>query len=134
MGFPPVVMPANTPHGTAADAISGFVQSQMTTAALHFPASVPPAARAFVLAALSADPLERPTAAQLLKHPWLQPEPVLPAPEAVETVSVVRDELVDIERAAGLDVSSRRIVQPTNAALQDRTLMARAYGGRVRAK
>ncbi|EFJ46109.1 hypothetical protein VOLCADRAFT_44554, partial [Volvox carteri f. nagariensis] len=57
VGFPPVV--------------NGFVRSQMTPASLHFPASVPPAARDFVIAALAPDPLERPTAAQLLRHPWL---------------------------------------------------------------
>ncbi|EFJ39366.1 hypothetical protein VOLCADRAFT_71355, partial [Volvox carteri f. nagariensis] len=68
VGFPPVV---NVPDG---DSVSGFVRSQMTPASLHFPASVPPAARDFVIAALAPDPLERPTAAQLLRHPWLQPK------------------------------------------------------------
>ncbi|EFJ46110.1 hypothetical protein VOLCADRAFT_93525 [Volvox carteri f. nagariensis] len=83
VGFPPVVK--SSPSTAAAssadkrsvpdgDSVSGFVRSQMTPASLHFPASVPPAARDFVIAALAPDPLERPTAAQLLRHPWLQPK------------------------------------------------------------
>ncbi|GLC48162.1 hypothetical protein PLESTB_000066000 [Pleodorina starrii] len=86
VGFPPVVAmaPSAAPapasaYDAASDSLSGFVRSHMTAASLHFPGSVPPLARAFVLAALSPDPLERPTAAQLLQHPWLQRQPA-PAP------------------------------------------------------
>ncbi|KXZ54130.1 hypothetical protein GPECTOR_5g230 [Gonium pectorale] len=79
-GFPPVVMPAAAPkrpglggagEGDSGSSVSGFVRSHMTAATLHFPASVPPAARSFIAAALSPDPLDRPTAAQLLQHPWI---------------------------------------------------------------
>ncbi|GIL86239.1 hypothetical protein Vretimale_13767 [Volvox reticuliferus] len=93
VGFPPVVMstvpgnPAATSGGPNDDSVTGFVRSHMNSASLHFPASVPHVARAFVLAALAPDPLERPTAAQLLQHPWLRPmatvAPTVTVPEAL---------------------------------------------------
>ncbi|KAG2494941.1 hypothetical protein HYH03_006876 [Edaphochlamys debaryana] len=66
VGFPPVVAPA-----PAAGSTAGFVRSEMTAAALHFPASVPPLARAFITAALAPDPADRPTASALLQHAWI---------------------------------------------------------------
>ncbi|KAG2494940.1 hypothetical protein HYH03_006875 [Edaphochlamys debaryana] len=78
VGFPPVVTPA-----PAAGSTAGFVRSEMTAAALHFPASVPPLARAFITAALAPDPADRPTAAALLWHPWILASPVAPTPASV---------------------------------------------------
>ncbi|KAG2494938.1 hypothetical protein HYH03_006873 [Edaphochlamys debaryana] len=79
VGFPPVVAPA-----PAAGSTAGFVRSEMTAAALHFPASVPPLARAFITAALAPDPADRPTAAALLQHPWLQEAAVRVAQQAAK--------------------------------------------------
>ncbi|GIL53916.1 hypothetical protein Vafri_9498 [Volvox africanus] len=93
VGFPPVVMSAGSGNPAATsdvlddNSVDVFVRSHMNSASLHFPASVPHVARAFVLAALASDPLERPTAAQLLQHPWLQKkpdvEPTAAVPEAL---------------------------------------------------
>ncbi|GFR47820.1 hypothetical protein Agub_g9597 [Astrephomene gubernaculifera] len=90
VGFPPVVaMPHAPKQGTNASAadtvMNDFVQNEMTAAALHFPASVPPAARSFVLSALATDPRERPTAAQLMQHPWLQAAAAEAAPTPPRT-------------------------------------------------
>ena len=72
VGFPPAIARAQQDsQAAAAGSVGGFVASQMTAAALHFPASIPQTARDFVMAALAADPTERPTAAQLLQHMWL---------------------------------------------------------------
>ncbi|GLI68340.1 hypothetical protein VaNZ11_012742 [Volvox africanus] len=89
VGFPPVVMSAGPGNPVATlgvsddNSVNVFVRSHMNAASLHFPASVPDVARAFVLAALASDPQERPTAAQLLQHPWLQPKSVLERTAAV---------------------------------------------------
>ncbi|KAG2434188.1 hypothetical protein HXX76_007914 [Chlamydomonas incerta] len=71
VGFPPAIARQQDARDAAAGSIGGFVANEMTAAALHFPASIPQPARDFVMAALSADPAERPTAAQLLQHLWL---------------------------------------------------------------
>ncbi len=55
----------------AAVSVSDFVASEMSPATLHFPSSVSAPARAFVTWALQADPRDRPTAKQLLMHPWI---------------------------------------------------------------
>ncbi|KXZ55748.1 hypothetical protein GPECTOR_2g1298 [Gonium pectorale] len=80
VGFPPVV------KSVSGKEESSFVKHHMTAASLHFPASVPPQARAFVLAALAPSPEERPTAQQLLQHCWLQARP---APATVDGAAVV---------------------------------------------
>ncbi|KAG2434189.1 hypothetical protein HXX76_007915 [Chlamydomonas incerta] len=67
VGFPPAIAPAQRDG----DNVGGFVANEMTAAALHFPASVPPAARAWIQAALSPDPADRPTALDLQHAPWL---------------------------------------------------------------
>lgn len=78
VGFPPVIMQnpaasASVPDilGHTTESLGCFMRDQMTSASLHFPASVPPAARDFILTVLVTDPLERPTASQLLRHTWM---------------------------------------------------------------
>lgn len=56
----------------AAGSVSDFVTAEMSPATLHFPSSVSAPARAFITWALQADPRDRPTAKQLLLHPWIQ--------------------------------------------------------------
>ncbi|KXZ52598.1 hypothetical protein GPECTOR_9g643 [Gonium pectorale] len=75
VGIPPAIKPLGA-KPCASTAVDGFAQAEMSAAGLHFPASVPPAARSFIAAALAPDPADRPTAAQLLSHPWLAAEAV----------------------------------------------------------
>ncbi|KAG2447306.1 hypothetical protein HYH02_007636 [Chlamydomonas schloesseri] len=67
VGFPPAI----TQQDKDANSLAGFVANEMTAAALHFPASVPTAARAWIQATLSPDPADRPAAMDLLQAPWL---------------------------------------------------------------
>ncbi|GIL58375.1 hypothetical protein Vafri_13438 [Volvox africanus] len=77
VGFTPMVAP---PQGTAASAklsskpncaVSQFLSISASTRTLHFPAALSQASRDFILAALSENPGDRPTAKELLRHPWL---------------------------------------------------------------
>jgi serine/threonine protein kinase len=64
VGFTPVVAPATAtakPRAWAGD----------RAADLHFPALLSENVRDFVRAALAEDPADRPTAQQMLQHPWL---------------------------------------------------------------
>ena len=73
VGFPPAIARAqqDSQQAAAAGSVGGFVVCEMTAAALHFPASVPPAARAWIQASLLPDPADRPTALDLKQAPWL---------------------------------------------------------------
>ncbi|GIL81253.1 hypothetical protein Vretimale_1183 [Volvox reticuliferus] len=77
VGFTPMVAP---PQGTAAAAklsskpncaVSQFMAVAASPRMLHFPASLSQASRDFILATLSENPGDRPTAKELLRHPWL---------------------------------------------------------------
>ncbi|PNH01805.1 Aurora kinase A [Tetrabaena socialis] len=75
VGFPPFVANGSgTPEdGGAAvhPGVATFLAEQATRKTLRFPASTSAHARDFMMASLAEDPGDRPTAQQLLKHPWL---------------------------------------------------------------
>ncbi|EFJ48347.1 hypothetical protein VOLCADRAFT_81108 [Volvox carteri f. nagariensis] len=56
---------------TPMSAVSQFMATAASTRTLHFPASLSPASRDFILATLCDDPGDRPTAQELLRHPWI---------------------------------------------------------------
>ncbi|GLI61103.1 hypothetical protein VaNZ11_003386 [Volvox africanus] len=77
VGFTPMVAP---PQGTAASAklplqpdcaVNQFQSICASSHTLHFPTSLSQASREFILATLSENPGDRPTAKELLRHPWL---------------------------------------------------------------
>ncbi|GLC41523.1 hypothetical protein PLESTB_001001800 [Pleodorina starrii] len=77
VGFTPMV---GSPHGAAAsgrlsqqrsDGVGRFLATAASSRTLHFPASLSQASRDFILASLSESPGDRPTALELLRHPWL---------------------------------------------------------------
>ncbi|GFR52006.1 hypothetical protein Agub_g14429 [Astrephomene gubernaculifera] len=86
VGFPPFVAdPAATataaaaaaahhhhhPQAGTAAAAASFLAANATCKSLSFPASTSSAARDFIRRALAERPEDRPTAQQLLQHPWL---------------------------------------------------------------
>ncbi len=71
VGFPPFVS-ADDAHGAGSGG-RAFLSAHATRKTLSFPASTSQAGRGFITAALAERPEERPTAAQLLRHPWLVP-------------------------------------------------------------
>jgi hypothetical protein len=80
VGFRPLSVGGQGARGTAAAACAAQAAGAAAPDAggvlpLRFPSSVTPAARDFVCACLAEQPGERPTAAQLLEHPWLARAP-----------------------------------------------------------
>ena len=78
VGFPPFVSEANEQSENAKasftrPSMAAFMAAEANTRALSFPSSLSEPARDFIRAALSENPNDRPTAEQLLKHPWLVP-------------------------------------------------------------
>ncbi|GFR42360.1 hypothetical protein Agub_g3055 [Astrephomene gubernaculifera] len=83
VGFPPFVSNSaqnggQHPHphheeggGRPGAGVAAFMAEQATRKSLRFPASVSAAAKDFIMATLAENPGDRPTAQQLLKHPWL---------------------------------------------------------------
>ncbi|KAG2449221.1 hypothetical protein HYH02_005968 [Chlamydomonas schloesseri] len=67
VGFTPMVVPAAVQQAGH----SFLTAQQATTASLHFPSSLSAAGRDFICGALSESPGDRPTARELLRHPWL---------------------------------------------------------------
>ncbi|KXZ45824.1 hypothetical protein GPECTOR_50g618 [Gonium pectorale] len=72
VGFPPFVSnSAGDDGGGTRQGVAAFMAEQATRKSLRFPASVSAAAKDFIMATLAENPGDRPTAQQLLKHPWL---------------------------------------------------------------
>lgn len=87
VGFPPFVTPAprqaQAPQGgapvgspeadgaAASRKMASFMAEQATRRTLRFPASTTAHAKDFIMSALAEWPGDRPSAQQLLRHPWL---------------------------------------------------------------
>ncbi|KAG2502238.1 hypothetical protein HYH03_000724 [Edaphochlamys debaryana] len=75
VGFPPFVSDNNAApeehHALPNASVAAFMAEQATRRTLRFPASTSAAAKDFIMATLAEASGDRPTAQQLLKHPWL---------------------------------------------------------------
>ncbi|GLI68363.1 hypothetical protein VaNZ11_012766, partial [Volvox africanus] len=69
---------AAEPHVSSATSAAPTGPPICGSRALTFPASISPLAREFISAALADHPEDRPTARQLLQHPWMQ-QPYVPS-------------------------------------------------------
>ncbi|KXZ55778.1 hypothetical protein GPECTOR_2g1328 [Gonium pectorale] len=73
VGFPPFVADTQQHQQHASGAApSPFLSAHATRASLSFPASMSAGARDFISLALAERPEERPTAVELLQHPWMR--------------------------------------------------------------
>ncbi|KAG2427445.1 hypothetical protein HXX76_012381 [Chlamydomonas incerta] len=78
VGFPPFVSEGHEQCEPAKSSftrpsLAAFMAAEANARALSFPSSLSEAARDFIRAALIENPSDRPTAEQLLQHPWLVP-------------------------------------------------------------
>ncbi|GLI71825.1 hypothetical protein VaNZ11_017191 [Volvox africanus] len=71
VGFPPFVSNGPGEDSSSRQGVAAFLAEQATRKTLRFPASISAAAKDFIMATLNENPGDRPTAQQLLKHPWL---------------------------------------------------------------
>ncbi|GIM11803.1 hypothetical protein Vretimale_15261 [Volvox reticuliferus] len=71
VGFPPFVSNDAGEDSGSRQGVAAFLAEQATRKTLRFPASISAAAKDFIMATLNENPGDRPTAQQLLKHPWL---------------------------------------------------------------
>ncbi|GIL67655.1 hypothetical protein Vafri_20979 [Volvox africanus] len=71
VGFPPFVSNGPGEDSGSRQGVAAFLAEQATRKTLRFPASISAAAKDFIMATLNENPGDRPTAQQLLKHPWL---------------------------------------------------------------